>query len=217
MKKLDEEDFLKYECSEKVNKALDLERIHQVKLTEEFEKVMKKSLKERIDKYTEFFRSGTILLKEFLDVKNEIEMRKLLEKMEFEKKEEKSKKRLKCVDQSLKVQENTKQKVLVEPKLVELREINQKVCKSEKCDIFKILERIPVITKQSRPNKFIPRKIKDAGAEIIQNTTGTKPCLKLNIGKREKRVSKRLPEYFFFKKFNEDKKFDEIYEKYLEK
>lgn len=223
MKKLEEEDFLKYECSENVKRAIDLERIHQLKLTEDFENAMKKQLKERLDKYTEFFQNGNLLLKEFLDIKTEFEIRKLLEKIEIRKKNQREAQqgslgKLECANK-LKPQESIKKKVLVEPKSVsreqQLDKNNPKMCKIEKCDIFKILKKIPVVTKQSRANKFIPRKNqeKNAGVEM-QNTTKKKFCNKLNISKNSEEKRGQLPEYFFFKKFNEERKLDQIYENY---
>lgn len=77
LKKSEEEDFLKYECFEKVRMATDSERIHQKQITEKFENVLKEQLKDRLEKYETFFRRGTLLLKEFLIIKYDIQIQKL--------------------------------------------------------------------------------------------------------------------------------------------
>lgn len=157
MKKSEEEDFLRYECSEKVQKAIDLERNRQNQQTKEYENLLKKQLKDRLEKYREFFQGNADLRKEFRVIKNDME-----------KQERELKKRCKSVC------------------LIPKKKPNLKIYKTINCHKLKDVNRIQEI-------KSVKKK-----------------CKKSEI--KEKAPSNKLPEYFYFKKFNNND-FDRIYNK----
>lgn len=162
LKKSEEEDFLRYECSEKVKKAIDLERNRQNQQTEEYENFLKEQLQDRLEKYTEFYEGNLVLLKEFLVIKNDMENQKLRER-ELQK-------RCKSICQKP----------------------NLKVYKTKNCKKIKDVNTIPEVKCKS-----------NVKIEVKMSTN----CLV-----KEKAPSNKLPEYFYFKKFNNND-FDRIYNK----
>lgn len=186
LKKSEEEDFLKYECSEKVKKVIDLERIHQIKLTKEFDNFMNCQLKDRLDKYRKNFKMNAVLFKEFWIIKYDIETQEIQKKIEKKQKQEL---------QNSRALIRIKSACLKSPTGAKIHEDNQKQYKSRKCNIFEELNKIPVVN---------PVKGKITGntcMKIVTRETG------------KKNISNSLPEYFYFKKFNKEE-FDRIYKRY---
>lgn len=177
-----------------------MERIHQIQLTEEYENVLKEQLKDRLDKYTKFFKRNEVLLNEFLIIKNNIEIQKILAEIEMKNVKELKKRSLVrsiCV--------------AVEPHAaMKLHKDNQKVDKTRKCNIFEVLNKIPIVYSAKR-------QIKGNTCMKMMTTRNTNNKRK-SLKEMDRHMTDnknsliRLPEYFYFKKFN-NKEIDKIYKR----